>query len=245
MNAKRTRQAQRKLAREQDWSPQGLGLDPALYASALRYLFDRPVPQGQEQEWFWSLDEPEFEASSLEWTRIQGCLFANAGTDLAAYSDEQVGMGLNYVMSNSISNVSFAAIDPSVPEEDAMRMMAALPKVWEDCLGPRLGDIRSPIGARSDRLYFVCYMWFDVWPTFWNVRHSPRWQQALWNVFAQMLSMPWRDVQVSALHGIGHHIHHLDKAAVDRRLAEFLRQLGPGDEELKNYALAARSGCVQ
>ena len=73
------------------------------YAAAIVYLFDRPVPQGQEQEWFWNIDEPEFPATLLEWTRIQTVLFANAGRDLERFDDEQVGMGLNYVMSNAVA----------------------------------------------------------------------------------------------------------------------------------------------
>lgn len=110
MNTKRLTPAQRRrLAQTPGWSPQSVGLAPELYAAALRYLFDRPVPQAQEQEWFWNIDEPDFEATPLEWTRFQTVLFAQAGTDLAAYSDEQVGMGLNYVMSNALSDVPFAA----------------------------------------------------------------------------------------------------------------------------------------
>ena len=67
----------------QQWSPQDMGLDKSRYEAVLRFLFDRPVPQGQEQEWYWEFDEPEFEATPLEWTRIQTVLFANAARDLA------------------------------------------------------------------------------------------------------------------------------------------------------------------
>lgn len=231
--------------KEQDWSPQALGLDPARYDAALRYLFDRPVPQGQEQEWFWELDEPEFEATPLEWTRIQTVLFANAGRDLAPYNDEQIGMGLNYVMSNSVSNVPHMANEPSVPLDEAMKMMAAMPRLWHDCIGPRLASVRDPIGSSGTRLGFVCYMWFDVWPTFWIMRNSPPWQQALWNVFREMLQVPFREVQIAALHGIGHHINFLDQPAVDQAIASLMRRVGRDDEELTNYAQAARTGCVQ
>jgi hypothetical protein len=75
MNTKRLTPAQRRrLAQTPGWSPQGVGLAPELYVAALRYLFDRPVPQAQEQEWFWNIDEPEFEGTPLEWTRIQTVL---------------------------------------------------------------------------------------------------------------------------------------------------------------------------
>lgn len=246
MKPKKIREAERlrqseALAR----TSESVGLAPELYACALRYLFERTVPRGQEQEWFWNLDEPEFEATPLEWTRIQTVLFANAGHDLACYNDEQVGMGLNYVMSNSISNVAFAAIDVSVPVEEAMRMMAAMPRLWKQCFGPRLGTGASAIGSRSDRLYFACYMWFDVWPTFWNVRQSAPWRQALWEVFRQMLEMPWRDVQVAALHGIGHNVRNLDQQPIDAAIDRFLRTVAPWDTELKDYAHAARRGLVQ
>jgi hypothetical protein len=229
-----------------DWSPQGVGVAPDLYEAALRYLFDRPVPQAQEKEWFWSIDEPGFEATPLEWTRIQTVLFANAGTDLASYADEQVGMGLNYVMSNCVSDVPFAAIDPSVPIDDAMRMMQAMPTLWRQCIGPRLASLRVPIGSSPGRLGFVCYMWFDVWPTFWNVRHVSLWRDALWHVLQEMLAVPCREVQVAALHGIGHCADHLDRRdVIDKAVEAFIRSVDENDRELKDYANAARKGCVQ
>jgi len=90
---------QKRVARQapKPLTPESIGLDATLYADAVRYLFDRPVPGKKEREWYWDLDEPYFEATPLQWTHIQTALFANAGTDLAPYSDEQVGMGLNCV----------------------------------------------------------------------------------------------------------------------------------------------------
>lgn len=247
MNTKRLTPAKRRrLAQTPDWSPQGVGLPPEMYAAALRYLFDRSVPLAQEQEWYWNIDEPDFEATPLEWTRIQTVLFARAGNDLAAYSDEQVGMGLNYVMSNAVSDVPFAAIDASVPLDEAMRMMQAMPALWRQCIGPRLASLQVPIGASAGRLAFVCYMWFDVWPTFWNVRHEPRWRDAVWHVLREMLDVPCREVQVAALHGIGHCGGDLDRQdVIDRTVEAFIRTIGNDDRELKNYADAARRGCVQ
>lgn len=230
----------------ESWMPEALSLVPKKYAAAIGYLFDRPVPQGQEQEWFWNIDEPELDATPLEWTRIQTVLFANAARDLAAFDDEQVGMGLNYVMSNAVSDVPFAAIHESVPLEEAMRMMRAMPILWRECIGPRLAHVWQAIGAGAyGRLDFVCYMWFDVWPTFWNVREQAPWQDALWHVLEQMLGTPYREVQVAALHGIGHHIEDLNRrAAIERAIEAFFRTIDPKDHELKSYAESARRGCV-
>lgn len=246
MKAKRLPPAQRRrLAALPDWSPQGVGLEPQMYAAALHYLFDRPVPAKKGQEWYWNKYEPDFEATPLEWTRIQTVLFARAGADLAAYSDEQVGMGLNYVMGSTLSNVPLAAIDASVPLAEATRMMQAMPALWRDCIGPRRAGLHAPIGHSNGRLYYVCYMWFDVWPTFYSVRHELRWRDAVWHVFDEMLDVPCRDVQIAALHGIGHLGKYLQRQdVIDHRVESFIRAIDKDDEELRNYAGAAQRGGI-
>lgn len=242
----KTKKRDARRSGEEPCTTESVGLDPRLYQAAVRYLFDRPVPQGQEQEWFWNSDEPDFEATPLEWTRIQAVLFANAGRDLAPFNDEQVGMGLNYVMSNAVSDVPFAAVDATVPLDEAMRMMRAMPALWRDCFGPRLASVHEPIGSSTGRLGFVCYMWFDVWPTFRIVWQQQPWKDAMWAVLSEMLAMPWREVQVAALHGIGHGVSDLDRRVeVDQAIDEFVHGVDEKDEELRRYAEAARSGTVQ
>ena len=230
--------------RRLEWTPQGVGLAPELSAAALRYLFDRP--EGRAEAWYWYTDEPEFAATPLEWTRIQTVLFANAGSNLAGYSDEQVGHGLNYLMNNGISDVPFAATDASVPLDEAMRMMQAMPTLWRDCVAPRLADLDGPGGASGGQLDHVSFMWFDVWPTFWHVRDQPRWQDAVWHVLQDMLDVPCRAVQLAALHGIGHQLRHLGRPReIDNTLVAFIRSIAPNDIDLKTYAEAARTGMVQ
>ncbi|MES2608850.1 MAG: hypothetical protein V4679_01350 [Pseudomonadota bacterium] len=239
---------EKRLARQAPLplTPESIGLDATLYASALHYLFDRPVPGKKEREWYWDMDEPEFEATPLQWTLIQTALFANAGSDLAPYSDEQVGMGLNCVMSTNAGDIPLQALDPSVPLADALRMLQAFPRLWIDCIGPRRSHVHETIGSSSGRLGFVCYMWFDVWPTFWNARHIPEWRDAMWQVFCQMLDVPCRDVQVSALHGIGHEGRALLRPReLQERVKQFIRSVPAHDEELRNYAGAAAQGMVQ
>lgn len=227
------------------WSCAAVKLDADVYAAALRFLFDRPAPDNKGQEWFWNMDEPEFTASPLEWTLIQTVLFANAGADLAAYSDEQVGMGLNYVMSNAVSDVPNHASDPSVPLGISLNMMQAFPHLWRDCIGPRQAHVKTPIGYGIGRLNYVCYMWFDVWPTFWQHQHIPQWRDAHWSVLSQLLDIPCREVQIAALHGIGHDGEALQKTqAIAQRMQAYIQQID-NDPELLRYAQNAAVGCVQ
>jgi hypothetical protein len=247
MKAKKLTASQKRQARfSKPLTAQTIGLDSALYANALRYLFDRPVPVEGEQEWYWDIDEPELEATPLQWTHIQTLLFANAAIDLAPYSNQQVGMGLNHVMSNNTGDIPHKVNDPSVPLADAMRMMEALPSLWRDCIGPRLEEAAAQGDEDSvKRLDFVCHMWFDVWPTFWSAKHIPAWRDALWCVFCEMLDMPCREVQRSALYGIGHNGNELERqAAIDQRIARFVAAT-KDDMELVNYARAAACGMVQ
>lgn len=219
--------------------------DETLYANALRYLFDRPIPEEGEEEWYWDIDNPEFPATPLEWTQIQTRLFANAGTDLIPYSNEQVGLGLHYVMSNTISDMPFMAIDSSVSLENAMQMMQAFPLLWENCIGPRLQEAQlAGDETRIKKLAWVCFMWFDVWPTFSNAQEIPAWRDAMWNLLSSMLDMPYRAVQMSALHGIGHHGYDCQTEKVITQCVKSFIATVKNDDELVNYAEMAATGFI-
>ena len=103
-------------------------------------------------------------------------------------------------------------------------MMRAFPSLWRDCIGPRLAHVHAPIGSSTGRLGFVCYMWFDSsGPRSGTPALSGRGQDALWNVLRDMLGMPYREVQIAALHGIGHDIDAAyEPDAVNRTLDRFL-----------------------
>ena len=128
------------------------------------------------------------------------------------------------------------------------RLMQAFPSLWRDCIGPRVKQAQADGDADVDgskRLDFVCHMWFDVWPTFWYARDIPEWRDALWHVFCEMLDMPCREVQRSALHGIGHDGRYLERqVAIDERIARFIAAT-KDDADLVEYAHAAARGMVQ
>jgi hypothetical protein len=230
---------QRQQAQRTQWTAADVGLDPARHQQMLRHVFDRASSDRDDESL--TLD-----ATPLEWTRFQTVLFSNAQADLADFDDDQVGAGLRHLMDNGHSDVPYAAIDASVPLPESMRMMAAMPGLWRGVFGPRLAQVHRRIGTGGDLLGSSCYMWFDVWPTFHLARGVPEWRDAMWRLLSQLLAMPWREVRVSALHGIGHAVHYLDcQPAIDHAIDEFLRQIDPADEDLRTYAEAARVGRVQ
>jgi hypothetical protein len=68
----------------------------------------------------------------------------------------------------------------------------------------------------------------------------------MWNMFDAMLSVQCREVQIAALHGIGHVGCDLERQlAIDARILQFCLQTDPADQELLDYAEDARCGRVQ
>lgn len=243
-------QLERGQGRGRFW-PAQMGLSPDQYAGALRYLFDRPVPApgSSESPWYDDVWAEPFEASLTEWVQIQTALFNAAGQDLAGYGDEQVGMGLNYLINAAFSSVPSALREGRVPAIDRLRLMCALPWLWAECIGPRLAHVHAPVGTGAGgTLGFVCYMWFDVWPIPGEDEDDPIWGQALWDALDDMLAVPCREVQIAALHGVGHQKHKMLKhlaREVDRRVAGFVDSWPADDEDLRSYAACALAGQVQ
>ncbi len=238
----------KKSEQETLLTPEQAGLSPEKYLAAIKYLFDRTDYEGTlASEWFWNIDEPEFDATPREWVLIQTVMFARAGEDLKPYSDEQVGAGLKYIMDGGISDVSLAAFDDNVSEFERLQMLKFFPSLWSHCIGPRLKDVFDPIGSvRRGRLGYVCYMWFDVWPGGYTARTDKAWTNALWSVFKELLTIDVREVQIAALHGIGHCAVGL---GFDEEIEDVLRayrlNVTNSDDELKSYAMAAARGAVQ
>jgi hypothetical protein len=229
-------------------TPEQIGLSSEKYQAAIKYLFDRPDYEGSfAAEWFWNTDEPEFDATPREWVLIQTVMFARAGEDLQRYNDEQVGTGLKYIMDGGISNVSLAIFDDSVSEHERLLMLNFFPNLWRHCIGPRLKDVFDPIGAvKRGRLGYVCYMWFDVWPAGYTGRADQAWTKALWNVFKELLTIDVREVQIAALHGIGHCAIGMGfDAEIKETVRDYRLNLDNADDELKSYAKAAANGAVQ
>jgi hypothetical protein len=243
-------ESQRDLLRAHALRSEDIGLAPERYVAALKYLFDRPIPDKSkgEREWYWNDDEPEFDATPIEWTLIQTLIFERCAIDLAQFSNEQVGMGLNLLSTNYIRNViPEKVLDPSVSLELGLQMMRAMPKLWSCCMGPRLAHVDVAMHEEKEGILgYVCFIWFDEWITFGNRANVPEWRDAMWNVFDEMLSVQCREVQISALHGIGHNGRDLQRqSTIDARIAQFCLQIDSADEELLDYAEAARQGLVQ
>lgn len=217
----------------------------ASYQDWLTYIFDREATEDGEA---WYSSEPAaIELSPRRAAEYTTRAFGDAALTLRRYSDAQIARGLDYITNTMVSDHGHFLHNGEVPQDeriDAINSMAALFRgVFDPRCRPVLSHIDEPGGGL---LNMVCYMWWDVLPLFAEPgghRPNPIDDSCL-SVMRETLALANPACQESALHGLGHWAGAYPMfaaGAIDGFLAAN-PELRP---ELRAYALAARSGCVQ
>lgn len=142
---------------------------PPRYAEWLDHVFNHAVA---DPEWYFDLDAPEFNASSVEITHLVTWTMENCGRDLAIYSDAQVGQGIDYLFSNACSNYVFSLMDADVPIDTRVDAIRSIKKLYSDCFDVRCVQVLGHHGeVSSSRLNSICYMLWDLTPlNYWEGR---------------------------------------------------------------------------
>lgn len=215
------------------------------YTEWLKYLFDRPVTANG---WYFDADDLEsFEAEPSELVDLVTFTFENCASDLAPYSNEQLRYGLSYILDNGASDVVFSLMSDDVPTERRLRAIASLKHVYSEIFerrcAPVLGHIDEPGG---NALNYICYMLWDVSPlSYWErVRDRNVYYRAVCDVLEHSLGSSNRACVESGLHGLGH-VYSNYPERVELIVDDFLRNAASRVPGLRQYAEAARRGCVQ
>lgn len=213
------------------------------YQEWLTFVFRRELT---DPAWYFDFKEPDFEATAHEFTALITRTFRRSGTDLAQYSNDQVGQGLQYILSNSCSNIIFALRDNQVPLDERMQAVRSIKTLYSDCFNtrctPALGHRSHP--SANSALNFICYMLWDVSPvaSWERVDRKDEIYPVVLEVLADALTSSNIACVESALHGLGHVYHEAPGAAdVVRR---FLRAPHVANEALLAYAEQAAVGRV-
>lgn len=137
----------------------------SLYQRQLAFVFERPVT---EPAWYWQITEtadvPFDEAPLTAFEFIEN-LLRQPGRDLAAFTDAQTAMGLNYIFNNSCSNL---ACDFQIAPVTAARKAAALRSLsalFEQVFAERCQPLLSS-GAQAmhSKINNICYVFWDECP---------------------------------------------------------------------------------
>jgi hypothetical protein len=217
---------------------------PSRYQEWLQFVFDRPaIPNA----WNLGFDVPTPEADDAEICELVAHTLENCGRDLDSYSQDQIGHGLNYIFSNSCSDLVFSLMDDAVPMPLRLRVIASIKDLYRDCITPKcLPELGHIAKQGTNMLNYVCYMLWDISPLSWweNRPNRPIFYGAIVDVLEDALTSPNPACVESALHGLGH-IHSSYIERVEEVIAAYLRRNVFVHPQLKIYAEWASTGNVQ
>jgi hypothetical protein len=224
---------------------------PPRYQEFLTYLFDRPGHEEHGGEWYWDIDQPEFEASSTDIVRLCTHLFRNCGADLAHFSDAQIADGLTYVFSGDASNMIHALKDEEVHVDDRVTAIHAIETLYADCFSQRCSEDLGHVGEAKGKLNNLCYMLWDATSLGYYGPDPPADHpdlNSVIDVLEFVLSLKHDACTESALHGLSHVLKRSVAPRIHAIVDGFLREMRRSGElraELITYARYARDGRVQ
>jgi hypothetical protein len=217
--------------------------DAVSFEDWIKLIFDHPVDSNRE--WYWEIDANVAPVDAPTFIKYTAQLFLASGELLKTYSDAQVNQGLNVLISNGVSDNIFALQNKSIPLEQRTAFLNAIFDLNEQCFQarctPHLSHLdRTETPPHVSCLNMICYMWWDVFVTPGGALND-----ACISVMEKCLRLTNPAVLEGALHGLGH--WSLDypercEAIID----EFLKsRANDFSRELRAYASAARTGCIQ
>ena len=226
----------------------GTKIEHLTFDEWLIYVFDHPVPQGQESEWYWDMEKDWWDEMANPTLTVEFLtrLFESATFLLEPYSDAQVNQGLWYLASNACSSHMFALMEERVPWPARRRCIASIHQLYEQCFvtrcSPHLSHIDEP-GANP--LNSVCYMWWDIIPLYGKPDDPAQKDlgEAVLQVMESTLQLDSIPCRESALHGLGHWQH-----AYPERVGEIIDKFSMTNpvlpDKLREYMMNAYVGYV-
>lgn len=220
------------------WTP------PTDFSGWIKHVFGRPISQ---PEWFWAgTQESGWEPAGDKYLTYLADAFEHPESNLAPFSDAQLGQGLSYLINPSVSNAVHAFKDETIAWNIRRRAVRSIHPLFERLLSKRCSATLSHLDENGSPLNSVCYMWWDVFPVFGQPGNAVQAEldREILDVMGRTLSIDQVACQESALHGLSHWVRHYP-AEVGRVIEDFLSRRPRLRSELKQYALDARAGRVQ
>jgi hypothetical protein len=210
----------------------------------LKHVFDHDL---SDPAWYWDLDADHWAGPPTTTAQFITRLFENADQLLRPFSDAQLNQGLWYIVSHACSSMMLDVLHESrVPRDDRRRCLSSILSLFRQCFAVRCSEhLSHQDGPGAKPLNSVCYMWWDIFPT-WGNPDDPscaEQDQQLLDVMANTLAIPSVACRESALHGLGHWQHQYPDE-VENIIDAFLGTAPDIRPDLAQYAFSARQGHV-
>ncbi len=193
--------------------------------------------------WHWHDDAPIYDetANSARTVAYLTRAFENIAATAASYTDKQMDIGLNYILSNACSNHVFAITDAAVPLADRERCVLSFYNVYQGLYAVRCSPHLGHLSEGGNPLNMTCYMWWDIIPFYPG--SNPELTDAGINVMEQTLALPNIACQEGALHGLGHWEQYAEER-VHTIIDAWLAANPSAPANIRTYAQNARRGYV-
>ena len=188
------------------------------YEDWLRFAFGHPIAK---EPWYYS-EAMHFECDPSMVLKYYARLFRDPAP-IASYDDAHLEQGFWFIVGSQLAKWLW---DDDISIELRLDCIASMPTIFRDLLADR-------------PLKQACYMWWDMLRRF-EAAGDPTIVNAMVVALEQILALPARHCQMSALHGLGHLEHPLKAAIIEN----FVQRNAPLDSELRQYANAAIAGKV-
>lgn len=211
------------------------------YREFIRFLFDR-APSSADWRFGFELEEPALSGETI--VAFVKRMLENYATDLADFSDRQLGMGLEYVFNNSCSDLAFTLRDGPASLDARLDAIRALKVLLRDCLDHRCRPALGHLSGEGNELNRFCYMLWDTTPLTYceGIDDRNGMYAALAEVMEFSLSLDNIACVESGLHGLGHLGQYYDKAP--EIIRHFRQTTKLADPRILQYAKNAESGCI-
>jgi hypothetical protein len=211
-------------------------------------VFDHPV---LKREWYWDEDFEDswnrLELSDQVTVEYMTRLFLGPSC-LKKYSLDQVAQGIWFLIGESSPGKSaYALLNSEVRLELRKDCVGAMTIFFREFVAP-LAPGRA--NEQKDDFQVVCYMWWDILPTYGGPTYGPdtggepELHVACINTMVEILSIHCELCQLSALHGLNHW-HHYHQKRVEQIVDDFLRETPDLTNRIIEYAGEARAGRAQ
>lgn len=223
----------------------------ATFSDQIEYVFQRPVA---EKAWYWEIreeDEDVFNADDpITAFEFIEQLCQSPGNTLTPYSNEQIGLGLEFIFNNACSNLAIVFKAAPVAHERKVAALQSVYNLFKEVFEPRCASAtQAGASTLAGVLPSICYMFWDVCPlsSYWpDVSKMERrdYYEAVAGVMERCLKSPNLACVESALHGLGHMVAEYP-AVAEPILDQYLKNPQKIPAAVLNYAKAARTGIIQ
>lgn len=226
--------------------------DDLPYEDWVNHIFDHPI---LDPKWWWQdEDSGYFQYWPGEQNDPKRCLayltrlFQEAGRLPERFTNWQIDQGLNYLVSNSCSDYMFVLKNVDLPWSDRRACFDAMITLYRDLM-PTVYKHTSEelfrLGLQNEHPTFACFMWWDIIPLYGRmpVPDADLIDDAVINIFEQVILMDSEPCQESVIHGLGHWhngVPDRTELIVKRYLAR--TDISPG---MREYAQQALYGNIQ